>query len=174
MLAGPVGAVESPAAGPLGMARNAGFGAATIGSGSTISSSAPDANSSSAKVSGSISDDSSASSSETCCSSCETTTGAGVGSGSGSLRLRRRTTVVPLLPSRRCSSTEAFAFTAPPIFSRRRSTSASSSDAMALFRSTPCRRACSTNSFRSMPSSSASLYALTFAIDSRVVPARLA
>jgi len=93
-----------------------------------------------------------------------TATGAGAtcaGSGGGGAAfLRRRITAAPLPASTRCSVTSWSFGEARPSLRRRSSTSSSSIEAMALFSTTPSSVARATNSAFSIPSSSASLYAL--------------
>ena len=83
------------------------------------------------------------------------------------VRLRRRITAAPLPRSRRASTVAPFR---APSFSRRSVAWSSSTAAIAFFSSIPSSRARSTNSSRSMPSSSAILYALTLVIRLRDAP----
>ena len=91
--------------------------------------------------------------------------GSGAGSGSGSFTfLRRRITAAPPDAVTRRSVTTFPVSLGLPSFSRSAAAVSSSRAAIAFLSTTPASAARSTMSARSMPSSSASLYALMFAI----------
>jgi hypothetical protein len=87
----------------------------------------------------------------------------GSGAGSGAAFLRRRITAPPAPDCTRRSVTTEVGSAVLPSFSRNSAAVSSSTAAIGLFSSIPTSAARSTIAARSMPSSSASLYALMFA-----------
>ncbi len=143
---------------PTGAGASGTTGGGTSGTGTSSSgiSGAGTPGSATAGSTGAVSSGTATGSVDSGCTSAGASGSTGAGSGSSSTRLRRRITAPPPFRATRASVTGPWrSFT--PSFSRSSAASSSSTEAIALFSSTPMARAFSTNSVRSMPSSSAIL-----------------